>query len=122
MTTKQKASRLAAIICGVAIAPGSLMADSAESVAMNVNVAAPTMEEVVVLGQFVPDEKRTTSEVSSMLDQEALALLADSSVGDALSRVTGLSLVGGKYVYVRGLGERYSSTLLDGSRMSSPVS
>ena len=121
MTTKQKASRLAAIICGVAIAPGSLMADSAESVAMNVNVAAPTMEEVVVLGQFVPDEKRTTSEVSSMLDQEALALLADSSVGDALSRVTGLSLVGGKYVYVRGLGERYSSTLLDGSRMSSPV-
>ena len=44
-----------------------------------------------------------------------------SAVGDALTRVTGLSLVGGKYVYVRGLGERYSSTLLDGSRLSSPV-
>ena len=79
------------------------------------------MEEVVVLGQFVPDEKRDTSEISNVLDAEALSLLADSNVGDALSRVTGLSLVGGKYVYVRGLGERYSSTLLDGSRISSPV-
>lgn len=79
------------------------------------------MEEVVVLGRFIPDEKRTTSEISNVLDEEALGLLADSSVGDALSRVTGLSLVGGKYVYVRGLGERYSSTLLDGARISSPV-
>jgi TonB-dependent receptor len=79
------------------------------------------IEEVVVLGKFIPDEKRTTSEISNVLDEESLGLLADTSVGDALSRVTGLSLVGGKYVYVRGLGERYSSTLLDGSRISSPV-
>jgi TonB-dependent receptor len=79
------------------------------------------VEEVVVLGRFIPDEKRTTSEIADVLDSEALGLLADSSVGDALTRVTGLSLIGGKYVYVRGLGERYSSTLLDGSRISSPV-
>lgn len=85
-------------------------------------IAPPgVMEEVIVLGKFIPDEKRTTSEISNVLDEEALGLLADSSVGDALARVTGLSLVGGKYVYVRGLGERYSSTLLDGSRISSPV-
>ena len=85
-------------------------------------IAPPgVMEEVIVLGKFIPDEKRTTSEISNVLDEEALGLLADNSVGEALSRVTGLSLVGGKYVYVRGLGERYSSTLLDGSRISSPV-
>lgn len=81
----------------------------------------PQMEEVVVQGKFVPDEKRDTSEISNVLDEEALDLLADSTVGDALSRVTGLSLVGGKYVYVRGLGERYSSTLINGFRISSPV-
>ncbi len=84
-------------------------------------IAGQPIEEMVVLGQFIPDEKRTTSEVSNVLDSEALSLLADTSVGDALLRVTGLSLVGGKYVYVRGLGERYSSTLLDGARISSPV-
>ena len=79
------------------------------------------VEEIVVLGKFIPDERRTTSEISNVLDEEALRLLVDSSVGGALTRVTGLSLVGGKYVYVRGLGERYSSTLVNGSRLSSPV-
>ena len=79
------------------------------------------IEEVVVLGQFVPGDKRITSEVANMLDYEALSLLTDTDVGGALSRVTGLSLVGDKYIYVRGLGERYSSTLLDGTRLSSPV-
>ena len=79
------------------------------------------VEEVVVLGKFVPGDKRVTSEVANMLDYEALSLLTDTDVGGALSRVTGLSLVGDKYIYVRGLGERYSSTLLDGTRLSSPV-
>ena len=79
------------------------------------------IESMVVLGQFIPGDKRITSEVANMLDYEELALLADTDVGGALARVTGLSLVGDKYVYVRGLGERYSSTLLDGTRMSSPV-
>lgn len=94
----------------------------AQEAAPKIFIPPPNVvEEIVVLGRFIPDEKRTTSEISNLLDEESLRLLADSSVGDALSRVTGLSLVGGKYVYVRGLGERYSSTLLDGSRISSPV-
>lgn len=101
-------------------AEGDALLESSDS--PEVAVAAPgPVEEVVVLGRYIPDEKRTTSEISNLLDEESLGLLADTSVGDALSRVTGLSLVGGKYVYVRGLGERYSSTLLDGARISSPV-
>ncbi len=99
----------------------ALLVAAADSAAQEAVATAGPIEEVVVLGRYIPDEKRTTSEISNVLDEEALGLLADSSVGDALSRVTGLSLVGGKYVYVRGLGERYSSTLLDGSRISSPV-
>ena len=112
--------RLAAVLAAATALAGTARGQEAEGGA----VAAPTapvVEEVIVLGKFIPDEKRTTSEVSNLLDAEALSLLADTSVGDALSRVTGLSLVGGKYVYVRGLGERYSSTLLDGARISSPV-
>ena len=112
--------RLAAVLAAATALAGTARGQEAEGSA----VAAPTapvVEEVIVLGKFIPDEKRTTSEVSNLLDAEALSLLADTSVGDALSRVTGLSLVGGKYVYVRGLGERYSSTLLDGARISSPV-
>jgi hypothetical protein len=37
-----------------------------------------------------------------------------------LRRVTGLSVSDGKYVFVRGLGERYSSTEIDGVRLASP--
>ncbi|WOJ94363.1 TonB-dependent receptor [Congregibacter variabilis] len=86
-------------------------------------ISAPALEieEVFVLGEFVPDEKRDTSEISNVLDVEDLSKLGETNVGISLSRVTGLSLVGGKYVYVRGLGERYSSTLLNGTRISSPV-
>ena len=79
------------------------------------------IEEVFVLGEFIPDEKRDTSEISNVLDVEDLSKLGEASVGVSLSRVTGLSLVNGRYVYVRGLGERYSSTLLNGTRISSPV-
>jgi TonB-dependent receptor len=39
----------------------------------------------------------------------------DSDAAAAMSRVTGLSLVDNQYVYVRGLGERYSNTMLAGS-------
>lgn len=82
---------------------------------------SPQIEEVFVLGRFIPDEKRDTSEIANVLDGEDLSRLGEASVGVSLSRVTGLSLVNGKYVYVRGLGERYSSTLLNGTRISSPV-
>ncbi len=112
------------LVLGLLTGWGSLAAEvagSEEEPPAAVATASRRVEEVVVIGTFIPDEKRTTSEVSNVLDTEALELLADTSVGDALSRITGLSLVGGKYVYVRGLGERYSSTLLDGARISSPV-
>jgi outer membrane receptor protein involved in Fe transport len=39
----------------------------------------------------------------------------DSDAAGAMSRVTGLSVVDNQYVYVRGLGERYSNTTLSGS-------
>ena len=42
------------------------------------------------------------------------------AVAGALRRVTGLTLVDGRFIYVRGLGERYSSTLLNGANVPSP--
>jgi len=83
--------------------------------------AQPELEEVFVLGEFIPDEKRDTSEISDVLTMEDMSVLGDSNVASSLERVTGLSLVDGKFIYVRGLGERYSSTLINGSRISSPV-
>lgn len=82
---------------------------------------APTeVEEVLILGKNIPEPMRTTSEVASFLTVEDLRRQGDSNAAEALTRVSGLSLVSGRFVYVRGLGERYSSALLNGSPLPSP--
>lgn len=58
--------------------------------------------------------------VADLIGSEQISKTGDSDASGSLRRVTGLSLVDGKYVYVRGLGERYSSTLLNGSMIPSP--
>lgn len=79
-----------------------------------------TLDEIVVRGRFIPDERRVTSEIANVLTIQDLQRTGDSDISGALSRVTGLSLVGSGYVYVRGLGERYSSAMLDGATLPSP--
>lgn len=81
---------------------------------------AQEIEEISVIGRFVPDEKRSTSALSNVLSNEEFSRAGDTNIAEGLKRVAGLSVVGGKFVYVRGLGERYSSALLNGSSMPSP--
>ncbi|MCA8894701.1 MAG: TonB-dependent receptor plug domain-containing protein, partial [Amphiplicatus sp.] len=94
----------------------ALMAFSAASA----QTAGEITDEIVVRGARIPDEKRATSEITSVLDEESFLRTGDSDIGAALSRVTGLSLSQGKYVIVRGLNERYSSVTINGSPLPSP--
>jgi outer membrane receptor protein involved in Fe transport len=66
------------------------------------------------------EEERANMGVTEVLSNAQLTVAGDSDSGAALKRVTGLSTVGGKFVYVRGLGERYSSVLLNGAQIPSP--
>ncbi len=75
---------------------------------------------IVIRGEFIPEEKRETSEVSSLLDASDFAVQGDSDVAGALKRVTGVSIADGKFLIVRGLNERYSSSTLNGSPLPSP--
>ncbi len=65
-------------------------------------------------------ERQAGSDLVDSLSAEEMARRGDSSAAAALGRVTGLTVVGGKFVYVRGMGERYSATLLNGSNLPSP--
>jgi hypothetical protein len=85
------------------------------------------LPEFVVLEPFVQgslasfvEEKRESFAVAEVLGIEQISRAGDSDVAGALRRVTGLTLVDGKYVYVRGLGERYSSVLFNGAPVPSP--
>lgn len=82
--------------------------------------AEPQIEEISVIGQFVPDEKRGTDQVSNVVGQEQFTRSGDANIAESLKRISGLSTVGGKYVYVRGLGERYSTALMNGAILPSP--
>lgn len=77
-------------------------------------------ETIIVRGVFIPDEKRDTSEVSSLVDADDFAVQGDGDIAGALRRVTGISIADGKFLIVRGLNERYSSSTLNGSPLPSP--
>ena len=91
----------------------------------DVDVSAPGAgglqgEDIVVIGRHIPNTIRATPSVVSVLSAADLARTGEGDIAGALKRVTGLSVVGGKYVYVRGLGERYSLALLNGLPIPSP--
>ena len=48
------------------------------------------------------------------ISTQSIKRSGDSDVGSAIKRVTGVSVEGGKHVIVRGLGDRYSKTILNG--------
>lgn len=111
-----------ALPAAIALAIGNVAVMAQEPVSTPVfqNDFLEKIEEISVIGRYVPDEKRSTSALSNVLSNEEFTRSGDTNIAEGLKRVAGLSLVGGKYVYVRGLGERYSSALLNGSSMPSP--
>ena len=53
--------------------------------------------------------------ISDAISAEDISRGAQGDVAAAMTRVTGASVVDGKYVYIRGLGERYSTAQLNGT-------
>lgn len=99
------------LLCTTALmAPGLVQAQT----------SGQEVEEIVVRGKYIPEVMRETSEVASIVTPEDLVRQGDDTAAAALTRLAGLSVVSGRFVYVRGLGERYSSALLNGSPLPSP--
>ncbi len=113
---KKYAFALSALMATTMLTSVNAWAQEAEPAPVEEEVA----EEIVVRGARIPDEKRVTSEISSILDEASFIRTGDSDIAGALRRVTGLSISEGKFVIVRGLNERYSSVTLNGSPLPSP--
>lgn len=65
-------------------------------------------------------KRAKASGVVEGMSAEQIAKSTDSDAGSLARRVTGTSLVGGRYVFVRGLGERYTNMTFNGLPISSP--
>jgi outer membrane receptor protein involved in Fe transport len=87
---------------------------------VDVSIPGGSDSDIVVIGRRIPNTVRLSREVVSVLSQADIARTGEGDIAGALKRVTGLSVVGGRYVYVRGLGERYSLALLNGLPIPSP--
>jgi outer membrane receptor protein involved in Fe transport len=81
-------------------------------------------ESVDVVGEAVPtgevavlESRRQAAVVSDSISAEEIRKTPDSSAAGVVERLTGVTLLGDKYVFVRGLGERYSGTTINGSTL-----
>ena len=115
----------AGVALAIALAHGAVFAQE-EPPAIAAPEVEDGIEEVVVLGRFISGSQQLVNErmndafATDLLGAETISRLGDSTVGSALRRVPGLTLVQDRFVYIRGLGERYTTTLLNGAQIPSP--
>lgn len=64
-------------------------------------------------------ERQKAVAVSDSIGSDQMSRLGFGDAAQAMKAVTGASVVDGKYVYIRGLGDRYSSTSLNGAEVPS---
>ncbi len=82
--------------------------------------AVEELEAIVVTAEVIKSSetalltvKRKSANVLDGITSESFRKIGDSNAGEAAKRVPGVSVEGGKYVYVRGLGDRYTKTTLN---------
>lgn len=122
MKTSRLSLRAMLIATSALIAPHMAFAQEADvdQEAAPQQEAQPEGEVIIVRGVNIPEPLRETSEVAAFLSTEDLERQSDSNAAEALTRVTGLTIAEDRFIYVRGLGERYSSAILNGSPLPSP--
>lgn len=64
--------------------------------------------------------QRTSVNIVNAISQEQIEKSPDSDASQAVRRVSGVTVQDGRFVFVRGLGERYTQTALNGARLPSP--
>lgn len=82
------------------------------------------LDEIVVTAQVIRNNEvalltlqRKSSLVLDGISAKQFSLNGDNDAASAIKRVTGVSVEGGKYVYVRGLGDRYTKTALNSAEI-----
>ncbi len=84
--------------------------------------ASVEMQEVTVQAKreksssnYMLTMKKKSAKMMDGISSEQISKSGDGDAAGAVKRVTGISVEGGKYVYVRGLSDRYSQTMLNGA-------
>lgn len=129
LTSKRRQLNLAIMAASVALYTGQqavAQSSDAGELSSTPRIQAPVIEEVLTIGRLqsasdsIIDERIEQPYAADVLGFDQISRAGDADIASALSRVTGLTVVDDQYVYVRSLGERYSSTRLNGAAVPSP--
>ena len=106
----------------IAVGPGEVV-----PLDITLTESAVELEEIVITATrergsqaFILDERRTAGALVEGIGAAEISARPASDAADVAQRITGVTVSEGKYVFVRGLGERYSQTSLNGSSLPSP--
>ena len=109
-------------VTGILLEPGQTLeqniALSPAALTLTTQVVTAAAERGTVADAL--DRQRTATGIVNAVTSEQIARSPDSDAAQAVQRVSGVTVQDGRYVFVRGLGERYTTTSLNGSRMPSP--
>ena len=78
-----------------------------------------TAERVLATESALLIERKKSNTIGDGISAEQIRKAPDATSGDALKRVTGLTIVDNKFVYVRGVTDRYNGTSLNGVSVTS---
>ncbi len=82
--------------------------------AMRIEDIYVTADRVRATSASVLTERQRAAVIGDAISAEQIRLSPDGNSSDALRRVTGLSIVDDKFVFVRGVTDRYNATTLNG--------
>jgi len=106
-----------------------LRVDAGKSLEQNISLVASTIQleaQVVTASSErgsvsgALDAQRTAVGVVNSVTAEQISKSPDGDAAQAVRRVSGVTVQDGRYVFVRGLGERYTTSSLNGARVPSP--
>lgn len=109
-------------VTGVTVRPGETteLTVSLETKAVAVGDLTVSVEQARGTASSLLDRQRTATAFTDAVGSQQISRSPDSDAAEAARRISGVTLAEGKYVYVRGLGKRYSQTTLNGSSLPSP--
>lgn len=85
-----------------------------------VNVISPDVEQVIVVSRRETGEtEQAAATIVDIINAEELARAGGSDVAASVVRVPSITIQEDRYVFIRGLGDRYVSTTLNGATMPS---
>lgn len=109
-------------VTGIQVAAGAVATQDLLLVAQTIQLEEVVVNAAVERGSVADAlaNQRHNVNVVNAVTAEEIARSPDSDAAAVVQRVSGVTVQEGKFVFVRGLGERYTTTSLNGARIPSP--